>query len=254
LTDLNEGTHVIFEGETTFGYKEWSGPLVSVSGTGITVTGASGSVLNGLGPDYWDGKGSNGGKTKPKFFYAHRMTSSTITGISILNSPVQVFSIDSSTNLNLIDITINDSEGTSNGLGANTDGFDIGESTNIYISGANVQIKTIVSLSTQVQISPSLEELALVVMVFLLDPLVAVAIIPSRRFSLRTQRSQALRMGAALRSSTVPLGQSAVLRTRTSHSLEFQTTVLLSVRTTRMVHPPALQPMEFQSLILFWTV
>lgn len=66
------------------------------------------------------------------------MTSSTITGIKIVNSPVQVFSIDDSTNLNMIDITIDDSEGTTDGLGANTDGFDIGESTNIYISGANV--------------------------------------------------------------------------------------------------------------------
>jgi hypothetical protein len=72
---------VIFEGETTFGYEEWSGPLVSVSGTDITVTGASGAYLNGNGADWWDGEGSNGGKTKPKFFYAHSMISSTITDV-----------------------------------------------------------------------------------------------------------------------------------------------------------------------------
>lgn len=35
LTGLNTGTHVIFEGETTFGYEEWSGPLISVSGENI---------------------------------------------------------------------------------------------------------------------------------------------------------------------------------------------------------------------------
>jgi polygalacturonase len=46
------------------------------------------------------------------------MTDSTITGITILNSPVQVFSIDSSTSLNMIDITIDDTEGTTDGLGA----------------------------------------------------------------------------------------------------------------------------------------
>lgn len=37
LTKLTKGTHVIFEGTTTFGYEEWSGPLISVSGTNIVV-------------------------------------------------------------------------------------------------------------------------------------------------------------------------------------------------------------------------
>ncbi|OJZ80658.1 glycoside hydrolase family 28 protein [Aspergillus luchuensis CBS 106.47] len=137
LTDLNDGTHVIFEGETTFGYEEWSGPLVSVSGTDITVTGADGAYLNGDGSRWWDGEGSNGGKTKPKFFYAHDLTSSTISGIYIQNSPVQVFSIDGSTYLTMEDITIDNSDGD-DGEAANTDGFDIGDSTYITITGANV--------------------------------------------------------------------------------------------------------------------
>jgi len=125
---------VIFEGETTFGYEEWSGPLVSVSGTDITVTQSSGAHLNGNGADWWDGEGSNGGKTKPKFFYAHNLISSSISDIYILNSPVQVFSIDDSTDLTLTDITIDDSAGSSKG--ANTDCFDIGDSTGITITGA----------------------------------------------------------------------------------------------------------------------
>lgn len=50
---------------------------------------------------------------------------------------MQVFSIDGSTGLTLSDITIDDSAGAS--LGHNTDGFDIGSSTSITISGANVQ-------------------------------------------------------------------------------------------------------------------
>lgn len=129
---------IIFEGTTTFGYKEWSGPLVSVSGTSITVTGASGSVLDGDGSRWWDGEGSNGGKTKPKFFYAHSMKSSSITGLTIKNSPVQVFSIDGSTDLSLTSITIDNSAGDSGGA-HNTDAFDIGDSTGITITGANVQ-------------------------------------------------------------------------------------------------------------------
>lgn len=103
------------------------------------MTGASRSVLDGQGALWWDGEGSNGGKTKPTFFYAHDMISSTITGISILNSPVQVFSIDGSEDLALNDITIDDSAGDANALGHNTDAFDVGDSTGITISGANVK-------------------------------------------------------------------------------------------------------------------
>ncbi|KAJ5363421.1 Polygalacturonase [Penicillium cataractarum] len=133
LTGLKKGTTVIFEGETTFGYKEWSGPLVSVSGTDITVKGASGSVLNGDGARWWDGKGTNGGKTKPKFFYAHKMINSKIENISIKNSPVQVFSINGANALTLDGITVNNADGDSKG-GHNTDAFDIGSSTGVYIT------------------------------------------------------------------------------------------------------------------------
>ncbi len=103
------------------------------------MTGASGSVLDGQGARWWDGKGSNGGKKKPKFFYAHDMISSTITGISILNSPVQVFSVDGSQSLALNGITVDDSAGDTGALGHNTDAFDIGDSTGLTISGANVK-------------------------------------------------------------------------------------------------------------------
>ncbi|RAO70499.1 uncharacterized protein BHQ10_006511 [Talaromyces amestolkiae] len=138
LTGLNSGTKVIFEGTTTFGYKEWSGPLVSVSGTDITVEGASGAVLNGDGSRWWDGEGSNGGKTKPKFFYAHSLKSSSISNLKILNSPVQVFSIDGAQTLTLDSITIDNSAGDSAGA-HNTDAFDVGDSNGVTISNAIVQ-------------------------------------------------------------------------------------------------------------------
>jgi galacturan 1,4-alpha-galacturonidase len=67
LTKLNDGTKVIFSGTTTFGYKEWAGPLISVSGNNILVEGAAGHVIDGNGAKWWDGKGSNGGKKKPKY-------------------------------------------------------------------------------------------------------------------------------------------------------------------------------------------
>jgi polygalacturonase len=137
LTKIKDNTKIIFEGETTFGYKEWKGPLLSIAGTGITVEGASGSTLNGLGEKYWDTKGSNGGKTKPKFFAAHKMYHSHINNISIKNSPVQVVSINGCDDLTINKMTIDNSAGDSQG-GHNTDGFDIGESNNIHINGAKV--------------------------------------------------------------------------------------------------------------------
>lgn len=49
LSGLADDTHVIFEGTTTWGYSEWAGPLLNIGGSGITVTGASGSILDGGG-------------------------------------------------------------------------------------------------------------------------------------------------------------------------------------------------------------
>lgn len=63
LTGLADDTVVIFEGETSFTYYEWVGPLFAVSGTGIKVVGNSGSSLNGNGASYWDGGGGSSGKT-----------------------------------------------------------------------------------------------------------------------------------------------------------------------------------------------
>lgn len=56
LTKLKTGTKVVFTGTVTFGYKEWEGPLVSVSGTNIAVSGQSGNLLDGNGAKWWDGK------------------------------------------------------------------------------------------------------------------------------------------------------------------------------------------------------
>jgi len=140
MTGLSDGTAVIFSGTTTFEYDEWSGPLISVSGTDIAVSGASGHELDGGGAQWWDGKGTNGGKTKPKFFYAHDLLgSSSITGLNIKNTPVQCFSIDGSKGLTISDVTIDDSDGDTNDLGHNTDAFDVGDSSDITISGAVVK-------------------------------------------------------------------------------------------------------------------
>lgn len=132
LTNLPDNTDVIFEGTTSWAYSEWEGPLFAVSGTSITVAGTSGAILNGNGASYWDGGGGSSGKTKPKFFQAHDLTDSLIEQLTILNPPVQVFSINGASNLELAYITVNASAGDS--LGKNTDAFDIGASDSVTIS------------------------------------------------------------------------------------------------------------------------
>ncbi|KUI72244.1 hypothetical protein VM1G_07780 [Cytospora mali] len=137
LSDLSEGTHVIFEGETTWGYEEWDGPLLQIEGTSITIEGATDAYLNADGSRWWDGKGSNGGKTKPKFFAAHNLVDSTITNLYIQNTPVQAVSIDGADGLTITDMTIDNSDGDTDELGHNTDCFDIGDSSTVTITGAN---------------------------------------------------------------------------------------------------------------------
>ncbi|KAK7729816.1 hypothetical protein SLS53_009184 [Cytospora paraplurivora] len=136
LSDLEDDTHIIFEGETTWGYEEWDGPLLQIEGTKITIEGASGAYLNPDGSRWWDGKGTNSGKTKPKFFYAHDLTDSTITNLYIQNTPVQAVSINGADGLTITDMTIDNSDGDTDDLGHNTDCFDIGSSSTVTITGA----------------------------------------------------------------------------------------------------------------------
>ena len=95
--------------------------------------------MDGEGNRWWDGKGSNGGKKKPKFFYAHKMVSSSISPITIKDSPVQVFSINGAQDLTLTGMTIDNSAGDADEKGHNTDAFDVGSSDGVIISGANVK-------------------------------------------------------------------------------------------------------------------
>ncbi|KAH7141076.1 glycoside hydrolase [Dactylonectria macrodidyma] len=136
LSKLKDGTRVVFKCTTTWGYKEWTGPLLKISGKKINIDG-SGATLNADGARWWDGKGGKGGKKKPKFFAAHSLTDSTINNLYIKNTPVQAVSINRVNGLTINGMTIDDADGDSQG-GHNTDGFDIGDSTGVTINGAKV--------------------------------------------------------------------------------------------------------------------
>ncbi|XP_018564895.1 polygalacturonase-like [Anoplophora glabripennis] len=137
LTHLQQGAKVTFEGTTTWEYKEWTGPLIKVSGTDVEITGSSDHVLDGRGSLWWDGLGGNGGKKKPKFITPVKMYNSKITNLNIKNSPVHVFSIKQCDGLTLDNVNIDDRDGDTQG-GHNTDGFDIASSNNVVIKRSSV--------------------------------------------------------------------------------------------------------------------
>ncbi|OQR83707.1 hypothetical protein THRCLA_23129, partial [Thraustotheca clavata] len=53
LTKLQASSTVKFAGTTKFGFKKWTGPLITVSGESITVDGSS-ATLDGQNALSWD--------------------------------------------------------------------------------------------------------------------------------------------------------------------------------------------------------
>ncbi|KAM0272224.1 hypothetical protein ACHAQH_008783 [Verticillium albo-atrum] len=136
LTNLKAGAHVTFAGTTTFGYAEAEEFLIQLAGERITVEGASGHLIDCDGSRWWDGKGSNGGKKKPKVLSLHKLNHSIIRGLNIHNTPVQAISILAN-NLELYNINVKNTD--PQGQAHNTDAFDIGTSNNIWIKDAVVE-------------------------------------------------------------------------------------------------------------------
>jgi len=128
--DLLQGTTVNVFGEIQFGNKSWAGPLFEVKGQDITFNG-NGQLWDGGGPFYWDGKGTNGGVTKPRPMMKIAI-SGTLSDVHVLNSPAHCFAITNPGPLVVNNVTLDDSQGNypnanSKGLpaGHNTDGFDV---------------------------------------------------------------------------------------------------------------------------------
>ncbi|BES97568.1 Hypothetical protein NTJ_10381 [Nesidiocoris tenuis] len=138
FSGLKQGTNITFVGKVTFGFTIWQGPLIRISGKNITVTGAPGHLIDCDGKRWWDGKGGNGGVKKPKFFFA-RLTDSSIVNLNVKNTPVHAFSINTCKNLLVSGITIDNTDGDCAHGGHNTDGFDVGCSSNITIKDCIVK-------------------------------------------------------------------------------------------------------------------
>ncbi|KNE71883.1 hypothetical protein AMAG_16312 [Allomyces macrogynus ATCC 38327] len=137
LEGLKDGTVVNFAGDLTFGYKEWEGPLFRVSGASdsakVTVNG-NGHVLDGQGQLYWDGKGGNGGKTKP-----HPMVklnaAGSVSKLVVKNTPAHAISVGAKGALVIDSVTIDDTLGATKG-GHNTDCFDVSSVNGLTIQNS----------------------------------------------------------------------------------------------------------------------
>lgn len=139
---LLAGTTVNVLGEIQFGNKSWAGPLFEVKGSNITFNGNN-QKWDGGGPFYWDGKGTNGGTTKPRPMM-HILMSGTLNNVQVVNTPAHAFSVANSGPLTISGVTVDDSQGNqpnskSSGLAAghNTDGFDVSGS-NLLIENSTV--------------------------------------------------------------------------------------------------------------------
>ncbi|XP_025829801.1 polygalacturonase-like [Agrilus planipennis] len=132
-----DGTTIVFSGRITVGYKEMEGFLIIIRGNNLTVIGAPGHILDCDGARWWDGLGGGGGKLKPRFFRIQRVTNSIFKDLNIKNTPTQCFSINGCENVTLTNITIDDSDGDTQG-GHNTDAFDTSASKRVTIMNSRI--------------------------------------------------------------------------------------------------------------------
>ncbi|PNS17241.1 Endopolygalacturonase B [Sphaceloma murrayae] len=142
LSKVLPNTVITFAGTTTFDFTNISSfdPIV-VGGTNVTVTAEPDALIDGNGPIYWDGIGSNGGVPKPNHFIVlSKVKGGVVKNLKIKNWPVHLFSISGCSNVDMYDLYLDNTEGNapnnrSKGLAAahNSDGFDVSSSTNFTI-------------------------------------------------------------------------------------------------------------------------
>ncbi|KAN0122032.1 glycoside hydrolase family 28 protein [Hyaloscypha variabilis] len=136
---------LLFGGTMTIEYTpDASYTPIVLKGTDAKVVGLEGAVINGLGADYWDGQGSNGGTAKPDHLIKiDDMVSSSFSNIKIINWPTHLFEVTGCTDVTISQLILDNSAGNaldSSGvaLGHNTDAFDVSNTDGLYVVGVTV--------------------------------------------------------------------------------------------------------------------
>ncbi|PBP24612.1 polygalacturonase 6 [Diplocarpon rosae] len=148
LSKLLQSSVVTFAGRTKFGFTNSSAFIpIRFGGKNITITSEPGAIIDGNGPAYWDGLGSNGGVPKPNsFLKVNKLNDSVIENLHIVEYPVHGFSISSSDSLIIRNITMDNRAGDAPNYRSgtkpaahNSDGFDVGAlNQNVLIDNIRV--------------------------------------------------------------------------------------------------------------------
>lgn len=75
------------------------------------------------GERWWDGKGGNGGKAKPRAFRVNGLNDITISGLNLKNTPMMAFSVSKCTGLTFDKISLDNADGLAGKKSKNGDGF-----------------------------------------------------------------------------------------------------------------------------------
>ncbi|EKD14929.1 uncharacterized protein L3040_003857 [Drepanopeziza brunnea f. sp. 'multigermtubi'] len=147
LSKAKKGSVITFAGTTTFAFTNSSDFIpMKFGGKNITIRGTPDSIIDGNGPMYWDGLGSNGGLPKPNHLIAVKMNDSLIENLQLQNWPVRAFKLGNSRDVTIRNIYLDNTLGDlpndlSGGKNAahNSDAFGVGtKSKNILIHNCTV--------------------------------------------------------------------------------------------------------------------
>ncbi|KAG8855509.1 hypothetical protein FRB96_007013 [Tulasnella sp. 330] len=126
------GATITQTGDITFAKTTTAGPLITFDTDNVVYNGGDHNI-NGLGADYWDGQGTDGGVAKPHPLVKFKGYG-TFKDVTVLNSPAQAISVGTTGTTVISGITVDNSAGDAGSLGHNTDGFDISAS-DVTLSG-----------------------------------------------------------------------------------------------------------------------
>ncbi|KAG8881439.1 hypothetical protein FRB97_009565 [Tulasnella sp. 331] len=134
------GATITQTGDITFAKTTTAGPLITFDTDNVVYNGGDHNI-NGLGADYWDGQGTDGGVAKPHPLVKFKGYG-TFKDVTVLNSPAQAISVGTTGTTVISGITVDNSAGDAGSLGHNTDGFDISAS-DVTLSGNVVKNQTV---------------------------------------------------------------------------------------------------------------